>query len=217
VSPPYPVPKSALVYHITHVDNLPAILSAGGLQAKNRVPAGSHVSIAHAHIQGRRASYPVPTGPCGTLHDYVPFYCGSRSPMLFANWKQSVTGYAGGQDPIVHLVVDIVAIQGAGLPFVFTDGHAAMATSRWFTDLKDLDQIDWPLMKAKHWNDTNEDPDRKRRRQAEFLVYQQVPWSLVLGIATINQAIADKVAGMLAASAPAHRPIIKPKPEWYYR
>jgi hypothetical protein len=137
--------------------------------------------------------------------------------MLFANSKNAVAGYAGGQDPIVHLVTDIAAIQAAGLPFVFTDGHAIKATSQWFTDLKDLNQIDWPLMKATYWHDIDQDPDRARRRQAEFLVHQQVPWSLVLGIATINQTIADKVAGILAASAPAHRPIIKPKPEWYYR
>lgn len=38
-------------------------------------------------------------------------------------------------------------------------------------DLSDLDKIDWDVMGSDYWNDTNEDMNRKARRQAEFLVY----------------------------------------------
>lgn len=36
------------------------------------------------------------------------------------------------------------------------------------------------------WKDTDEDPNRKARRQAEFLVYNEVPLSACLGFAVYN-------------------------------
>ena len=45
-----------------------------------------------------------------------------------------------------------------------------------FDRLDDLDKVDWKIMKSKYWNDTDEDPDRKRRRRAEYLVHQLFPW-----------------------------------------
>lgn len=210
------VPNSARVYHITHVDNLPAIIGGGALLCKQLVPATGHANIAYGHIQSRRAGQTVPVGPGGSLHDYVPFYFGPRSPMLYASWKGTVPGYNGGQEPIVHLVLDIADVHAAGVPFVFTDGHAIIATSRWFTDLKDLSHVDWPLMKSQFWNDTDQHPDRSRRRQAEFLIHQRVPWRMIKRIATQTQAVADRVNELIATSSAAPHPIIKAKPDWYY-
>ena len=34
-----------------------------------------------------------------------------------------------------------------------------MSFSRFFTDIADLEQIDWEVMQAQYWNDTPEDPD----------------------------------------------------------
>ncbi|UTW68357.1 DUF4433 domain-containing protein [Anaerobacillus sp. HL2] len=42
--------------------------------------------------------------------------------------------------------------------------------------------MDWDVMESKYWFDTDDDPDRKRRRQAEFLVLRHFPLELVLGI-----------------------------------
>lgn len=35
--------------------------------------------------------------------------------------------------------------------------------------LADLERLDWNAIRSRHWADTPEDPDRKRRKQAEFL------------------------------------------------
>ncbi len=69
---------------------------------------------------------------------------------------------------MVYLQSTIEAVRNAGLGWVFTEGHADMQFTDFFDDLEELSKIDWNLMKAKYWNDTNDDPDRKRRRQADF-------------------------------------------------
>lgn len=52
-------------------------------------------------------------------------------------------------------------------------------------------------MKSDFWNDTNEDMNRKARRQAEFLVYSHVPLSACLGFAVYNQEAKIKVEKLL--------------------
>jgi hypothetical protein len=47
-------------------------------------------------------------------------------------------------------------------------------------------------MGARIWRDTLEDPDRKRRRQAEFLVYQQFPVTLIKELAVFNGAMRQR-------------------------
>jgi ssDNA thymidine ADP-ribosyltransferase, DarT len=56
-------------------------------------------------------------------------------------------------------------------------------------DYVPYDAIDWDVMKSRYWNDTNEDNDRKRRRQAEFLVRHFSPWQLITEIGVMNYTI----------------------------
>jgi hypothetical protein len=54
-------------------------------------------------------------------------------------------------------------------------------------------------MKSKYWANTPDDPNRKWRRQAEFLVYENCPWSLIQEIGVINKTIAEQVQLILTA------------------
>ena len=106
---------------------------------------------------------------------------------------------------------------GSNLGYVYTDGHAVMEYSDFFDDLDFLHQysiIDWELMESRYWFDTEEDPDRKRRRQAEFLVYHLFPWHLVTDIGVINPTIQAQVRNLLLKSV--HKPNILVRPNWYY-
>jgi len=174
-----------------------------------------HVGIAHRHIKERRARKCVPLNPGGTLADYVPFYFAPRSPMLYAIHTGYVEGYSEGQGAILHLVTSIDTILTKKLPFVFTDGHAEMAISRFFHDLSDLDQVDWEIMKATYWNDTEQDNDRSRRRQAEFLVRDFFPWKLIEEIGVMNDAVADRVDDLLPSSE-RRSPAVTVQRKWYY-
>ncbi len=193
------------IYHITHTRNLASSISQGGLCCDMLTAdrALTPVGIAHSHIKARRARRQVLAGTGGTLADYVPFYFARRSPMLYAIDHGFVAGYTEGQRPIVHLVTSAERIAQQGLRFAFTDGHADMALSRFFDDLQALNQIDWQVMQAPFWNDTAEDGDRKRRRQAEFLVHHFFPWTLVEEIGVIGRQVAHDVQQSLQASAPS--------------
>ena len=204
------------IYHITARDNLPAILAQGGLHcqkslAKNRT---KYADITHRSIQDRRAGTFVPRGPKGRLHDYVPFYFAPRSPMLYAIHKGNVAGCPCAQRDVVYLCSYAEDVCASGIGFVFTDGHGTMALTRFYDDLDHLDNVDWPLMQAKYWSDTKTDGDRKRRRQAEFLVHSFFPLSLVHRIAVSRKSHISPLTTLCHASQLVVP--ISEEPSWYY-
>ena len=205
------------IYHITHIDNLASIINSGGLFAcsKLRQQKANYTNIAYEQIQDIRAIKQVPCGAGGVLHDYVPFYFAPRSPMLYTIHRGNVPNYRDGQTPIIHLVAEIETIAESNLAFAYTDGHAVMAYSDFYDDLSYLDSaIDWSLMKSNYWFDTDDEPNRKCRRQAEFLVHQFFPWKLIRGIGVINESIKTKVETILQNHQ--YQPSVKKCPQWYY-
>lgn len=205
------------IFHITHLDNLSRMAVTGSLLCDRTVrdKGMNAVSIAHDSIKARREETRVPLGPGDTLSAYVPFYFAPRSPMLFTISRGNVEGHTDGQSRIVHLHCTAEAIEAARLPFVFSDGHAIMALSRFFVDLADLPNVDWTVMSLAQWNDTLAEPDRKRRRQAEFLVHAAVPWTLVDGIGVMAESVATEVRAILA-KAGSHAPPVSVRRNWYY-
>lgn len=204
------------IYHFTNVSNLASILADGGLLAYNAIRQAStdYINIAHQSIQARRATTQVPCGAGGTLHDYVPFYFAPRSPMLYTIEKGNVEGYNQGQRPVIHLVSTAEAVRVANLSFVFTDGHGIITFTEFFDDLSQLNQIDWDVMGSRYWNDTLEDNDRKRRRQAEFLIHNFFPWQLVIEIGVINGTMLAQVDKLLQNAT--HQPKVTVYRDWYY-
>lgn len=205
-----------LIYHITHKDNLSGIVSRDGIFAQSQMEHESveYADIAHRRIQDRRSETPVPCGPGRCLHDYVPFYFAPRSPMLYAIKMGNVEDCTAKQNDIIYLVSSAQRIQIEGIGFVFTDGHGIMTLSDFYNDLDDLSEIDWDIMKEKYWRDTFEDPDRKRRRQAEFLVFRQFAWNLVERIGVFNRTIEQEVIHTISNAS--HKPPINIETGWYY-
>jgi hypothetical protein len=155
------------IYHITHVDNLPSIVAHRCLWSDaQRIAQGiQNVNIGHSHIKQRRLTRAVPVAAKGVLGDYVPFNFCNRSVMLFPIHRNSVVGYAEGQEPIVHLVSSIETARASGKPWAFTDRHADVAYARYFDDLSHLAEVDWSVMPLIYWSGVKEE------RQAEFLVH----------------------------------------------
>jgi hypothetical protein len=79
-----PEPRERWILHFTHIDNLPAIVADGRLSCDVRARLGrTVVEVGDADIKDVRRRRPVPCRPGGRVGDYVPFYFGPRSPMMF--------------------------------------------------------------------------------------------------------------------------------------
>lgn len=203
------------IFHITHLENLPGV-AARGLVCDRLVPTlGRARSIAYSDIKARRAATSVPVGPGGTLADYVPFYFAPRSPMLYTISQGNVPGAVGAQPHIAHLVLSAEAVATAGHDFVFTDGHAVIAISRFYDDLAKLTELDWQAIRTRNWG-TYYDPtdETKRKKQSEFLVHRAVPWHLVEEIGVMDAKAARAATESL--DGVAHVPPITVRPDWYY-
>jgi hypothetical protein len=216
-----------LIFHITAIPNLPEIAKADELLSKTLVSqAGCQVAdIAYRNIQGRRAGCPVPIPPNGILHDYVPFYFAPRSPMLMTINSGNVTNCPYRQDDIVHLVSDAQTVAQLGLPFVFTDLHAALGYARFFGSLADLNEIAWDLLYeqpqldgyCQYWmslRSPTKYTQRKEIRQAEFLVHGRLPLAAITQIGVRNENMEVRVRAALGGTN--WQPNIVRRPGWYY-
>lgn len=204
------------IYHFTHRDNLPTILSEGHIHCeRSRMALGiSSRNVAYTDLKQRRSQVRVDVAPGGHLDHYVPFYFGTRSPMMLAYSSGRVTGRPEDLDELVYLATTVETIQAAGVRFVFTDGHPVRMPRFFSNDVADLSRVDFRLMVQKMWNDTNEDPDRMRRRQAEFLVHKSVSWTHIAVLGTRTPAVATAIKTLIAQQT--HRPRVLVRPDWYY-
>jgi hypothetical protein len=198
------------------MSNLPGIIARNGLFCDRACQgAGMPVrGVAYNDLKAKRAQTAVEAGPGGFLNDYAPFYFGPRAPMLLPYKSGLVTGKPENQDEIIYLVSSTEAVAALGLPFAFTDGHPVKEPRAFYADLRQLDQVDFSIMQLKYWNDTDSFPDRKRRRQAEFLVWHALPWQAVSMLA-VRTPIMATWAQQLISTVP-HKPVCETHPEWYY-
>ena len=212
--PPVPTPLLRLI----HIDNLAVVLQRGGMHAPNHTPADglTYRPIHDVSVQQSRSVKTVPLGAGGSIHDYVPFYFGYRSVMLLKLKTGQVQGYTDGQRPLIYLVTSAQRVHQSAIPFVFADGHGLAAFSSWYDDLAQLDQVPWDVVNLQYWNDTTREPDRQRRKQAEFLVHRLCPWDLVEEIAVYDEAVKVQVESVLTASGQPPYPSVQVRRNWYY-
>lgn len=189
--------EKALLFRIVHCENLPWIFDHG-LHARNGAQFDpNYKEIGNPDLIDRRSRRTVPIPPGGTLSDYVPFYFTPFSIMMF-NIK---TGYGGmkkipNQD-LAILVSSLRRIAQLGIPFVFTNQHAYPASADYFSDLADLDKVDWPLLQRRDFKHDPDDPGKKERYQAEGLIWQHVPLAGLLGICCYNEQVRASIQSAL--------------------
>jgi ssDNA thymidine ADP-ribosyltransferase, DarT len=63
------------------------------------------------------------------------------------------------------------------------------------------------LLAARFWNDTPDDNDRQRRKQAEFLVWQSLDWAQLTGIGVLTTAMKQRTRRQVP---------VRVLPSWYY-
>jgi hypothetical protein len=121
--------------------------------------------------------------------------------MLFRIQRGGVEGVSPEPGRIVYLVSSTDALLDAGHACIFTDGNAAAAFTTFHDDSEQLAAvIDWPLMQARYWRNTPDDPDRRRRRCAEFLVHKAVPLDKIEELGVYDAAAQSSVGELVAAA-----------------
>lgn len=201
-----------LLYRITHIDNLPDLLARGCDCSPNVAKAQGITkrSISHKDIMDKRENAVVRVAPGGFVADYVPFYFGPKSPMLYAIKEGKVEGYQG-QREIIYLVTAAEDVETARIPFAFTDGHAIMNYVGHYNRLADLPKVKWDIIRATYWNNFE---DGRCRRQAEFLVRERFPLTLVREIGVMDESVRNQVAALLEPSS--LQPLLQVRREWYF-
>ena len=193
-------PRRGLLFHFTHVDNLPSIATEGLFGDRVAVSRSLlKTDVGQQDIKCQRRQRRVPIGPRGVVADYAPFYFAARSPMLYKIDKREVPTYDGGQDGLIYLVTDVERIAERTSRFVFTDRNAVSDYARFADEIDELSNfVDWPLMEGQSWNNTPTEPDRRSRRMAEFLVHRRVPWDAFFELAARTDEDAARAQASLA-------------------
>jgi len=213
-----PLPPHPKIYHITHVENLPSIISDGGLVSDAAMIArgGPEATIGMSAIKQRRLRLPVDCHPGDHVGDFVPFYFCPRSIMLYvihcANHPDLT--YRGGQEPIVHLEADLHAVvawaDSQNCRWAFSLSNAGAVYTQFRADMDYLEELDWHAIDATDFRSA----EVKESKQAEFLIRDFFPWDLVERIGIHSIGIRSQVNAALRGTT--HRPALEIRQEWYY-
>ncbi len=189
---------------MTHILNIPQILDVGFVHAYSPKASLDYIPIGDSSMISARSDRDIAGR---TLDQYIPFYFGPRSPMLYViqNGFNGVTKRLPGE--IVYCVLRIDTIIEKQLRFVFTDGHAADHITKHYPSekLKDIDDIlSYNDVYAQFWN---EDADAKRKKEAEILFLDEVPACLISGYVTYDEAAKQQ---LISYGIPESKIIIRP-------
>ena len=205
--------EKALIFRIVHRDNLPWIVENGLHCRKSTTVDPNFRRIGNHDLIEKRETRPVPIDPGGTLGDYVPFYFTPHSPMLY----NVITGYNDitqrSNDEIVILVSSLQTLVDLDRQFVFTDRHAYLNYANFYSDLTDLDKLDWESLQARDFRRDPEDPGKFERYQAEALVYRHLPHDSLLGVACHSDAVKTELEEQITLGG---QPPIKVRSDWYF-
>ncbi len=214
--PDYPVltPENALIFRITHRDNVPWILDHGLHCAASDVRDPAFITIGKPDLIQRRTQRAVSIPPGGTLADYVPFYFAPVTPMLY-NIRTGQGVMQRENEEIVFLVSSLPTLIERGVDFVFTDRHAVLATAQPFRDLGELCRLPWKAFQARDFRKDQDDLEQFDRYQAEALAHRHVPLSALLGVACYAQDVQARLDQEIAVRGLTVRTLVRPG--WYIR
>ena len=159
-------PERALIFRLTHADNLSWILDHGLHCKASDVLDPNFVEIGNEDLILKR-----PT-------------C---SPMLYnirTGWN-NVTRRPPGE--LVLLVTSLRILAAHGVPFVFSDRHAFLHFAKFSSSLDDLDSLAWDYWQRRDFQRDADNPQKVERYQAEALVYRHLAVERIAAIACSDE------------------------------
>ena len=182
------------LFRMIAIDNLETDLT-NGLYSKMNAPIDpNRIAIGNAEIISERDRRIVSCYPGTVVNNYVPFYFSVRTPMLL-NIHSGHLIKKIHQSKIVYLCIPLLDVANDNFQWCFTDGNAAKHITSYYTNLKDIDSIDWHSISTTDFKHDNADgdEDRIRKKHSEFLVKDYVPGNLIKGIVVYNESAKTNV------------------------
>ncbi len=181
-------------FRITHIDNIPYIEKYGITRADSPLRDPNYVNIGDSDVIKKRASRNIKNY---RLNEYIPFYLGPRSPMLYVIQH----GYNGvlqvNAELIVYCVIRLADLIDGDKEYIFSDGHALSALTKFYRkdQLPQIDDIvNYDDVYCPHWN-LETDLDLKRRKEAELLIKEDIEPQLVCGYVVYNETARQRLVG----------------------
>ena len=186
--------KLTYAFRITHIKNISHIAKCGIVKASSPLHDKKFVNIGDSQVIKLRKGKVVKGYHIG---EYIPFYFGPRSPMLYVIQH----GYNGVQrvepEEIVYCVIKLDDLITDGIECIFTDGHALSFLTSFYTkdDLVKIDsKVKYDDVYSSQWN-LEEDNDLKRRKEAELLIKDDLPAKYIKGYVVYNENSRQSLIG----------------------
>jgi hypothetical protein len=193
------------VYRMTHIDNVAHILENGITHRNSPNHNPNFVAIGDISLIHTRDNKQVTVdngdfldfdAPTITLGDFIPFYFGIKMPMLYV--IQNGGNFVVKSTPalkIVYLVCSVKRIINKHKNYYFSDGHATDNLTTFYdkTRINDLPEIiDWNAVRASYWGG-QDNLNVKRKKQAEFLVSEDIASNFIIGYVCYNDVAKNKL------------------------
>jgi len=188
--------NSIKIYRMTHIENIPHILANGITHANSPNSNPNYKPIGDGTLISTRSIKDIPDGRL--LGDFIPFYFGVRTPMLYVVQRGFNSVARTKAEDIVYIVSSVQNVMDCNLDFVFTDGHAVDGLTEFYppSQISEVDKIvDFTAAFAEFWSGTS-DTDLKRRKEAEFLVEGDLPLESIRGFVVYNETAMEKLLAL---------------------
>ena len=196
-------PEIKGLYYITHIENLPSILSQGILshrQVEDRnVP---YKAIYDTEIVGNRKLKTTTDGR--SLWEFANVFFQPRNPMLY----RVVHEQDRNEIVVLGLQPRILEVSGAFI----TNGNAANNATDFYhykEGIKAVAQI-WDIINSEWWNSVD---GSKRKIMAECLVPNVIPPDFIHSVYVASHGVADRVRAIIS---PRDLPVI-PEPKMFFK
>ena len=197
-------------FRIVHIENIPYIEEFGFVLPSSPLASKDYKAIGDTKVIEKRKLQQHGID----LTKYIPFYLGPRSVMLFVIQN----GYNGvvrqAPQDILYCVVKIKDLIINGVNCIFTDGHALSAITQFYTHeyLPKLNEIiSFDDVYACNWKN-EDDTDLKRRKEAELLIYSDLPSTYICGYIVYDEKSREK---LIQYGIDEKRIVVKP--DYYFK
>lgn len=184
------------IFRMIHIDNIPHVVKFGITGKFSCNFNSNYIPIGDKRIILRRSNLKRTIGNSDiNLNDFIPFNFWIKMPMLY----MIQNGYNVPKldaSNIIYMAVELDKIISGDFDFVFSDGHPVNNITK-FYGKKDIDNIskiiDMKAVHAEYWKDEI-DLDLKRRKEAEFLVKDDIPFDFITKFGCYNDAAEMKLS-----------------------